>query len=340
VTGHLGYIGAHAVELLTRRGHFVKGVDLNLFEESTYLPDTLPDESIIADIFSLTKSDFEGFDAVIHLAGICNDPMGMFAPELTWRFNFEGSLHVARMAKAAGVPRFLFSSSCSIYGRAGDLGLAEDAEVVPITMYATTKIEGEQAIAQMADDRFSPVFLRNATAYGSSPRLRLDLVVNELCARAYATGELRILSDGTPWRPFIHCRDIALAFVHLAEAPVEKVHNQVFNVGRSDENFQVRDVVDMILEALPGSRAVYTGEGSIDARDYRVDFSKLESTFPDLKFQHTVRETVRQMLREFEANGMTLEMIEGSRFSRLRTLKERIGELEFGEFLHRTGATA
>jgi nucleoside-diphosphate-sugar epimerase len=324
VTGHLGYIGPHVVRLLKEQGHYVKGVDLNLYENSQFDALTLPDESLIADEFNLTEADFEGYDAVVHLAGISNDPIGAFAPELTWRINLDGSMHVARTAKAAGVPRFVFSSSCSIYGKAGEKVLGEDDEIAPVTDYGRTKIEGEQALSQLADDTFAPVYLRNATAYGTSPRLRLDIVVNNLCAWAYSTGEVRIISDGTPWRPLVHCEDIARACIFLCDAPTEKVYDQAFNIGTTAENYQVRDIVDLVIEAIPGSRAVYTGEGSPDSRDYRVDFSKFATTFPEFQFKHTVRDGVRELVEAFNRNGMTEELVESPRYTRLRTLKDRM----------------
>lgn len=322
VTGHLGYIGPHAVALLKEAGHTAYGVDLNLYEASAFSELSLPDKSVIGDIFDLTEADLEGIDAVIHLSGISNDPIGAFAPELTWRINMDGTMHLARIAKAAGVPRFLYSSSCSIYGKSGDKILDEDAEIVPVTDYGRTKIDGEKRLAEMADDSFSPTYLRNATAYGVSPRLRLDLVLNNLAAWAHATGEIRIQSDGTPWRPLVHCRDIARAFVHLAAAPREEIHNQAFNVGTTAENYQVRDLVDILLETNRGFRAVYTGEGSPDSRDYRVDFSKFARTFPDFTFDHSVRSEVPELLENFARFGLTQQDIEGPRFIRLKTLQQ------------------
>ena len=330
VTGHLGYIGPHVVELLKEAGHFVRGVDLDLYEGSQFSNLTMPDENVVGDVFDLTESDLKGFDAVIHLAGVSNDPIGAFVPELTWRVNLEGTMHLARVAKAAGVPRFLFSSSCSIYGKSGDKVLNEDDEIAPITDYGRTKIEAERQLAEMADESFSPTYLRNATAYGTSPRLRLDLVVNNLCAWAYATNEIRIISDGSPWRPLVHCRDIARAFVYLAAAPREKLHNQAFNIGTSAENYQVRDLVDMVLEVNSQYRAVYTGEGSPDSRDYRVDFSKFAKAFPDFEFKFTVRDGVRELMNGFAAYGMTEDQIDGPRFIRLKALKDRVGELADG----------
>jgi nucleoside-diphosphate-sugar epimerase len=324
VTGHLGYIGPHVVELLVEAGHFVRGVDLNWYEDSAFSPLTPATESVVGDVFALTEADLDGFDAVIHLAGVSNDPIGTFAPELTRQINLEGTLHLARVAKAAGVPRFLFSSSCSIYGKADDRMMTEDDPVVPVTVYGETKIESERRLARLASSSFSPTYLRNATAYGASPRLRLDLVLNNLCAWAFATKEIRVISDGTPWRPLVHCRDIARAFVHMSTAPREKVHDQAFNVGCTDENYRVKDLVDLIREALPEARAVFTGEGSPDSRDYQVDFSKLALTLPDLALGHSVRDGIAELLAEYSRFGMTEAMIRGPRFIRLAALRERL----------------
>ena len=328
VTGHLGYIGAHMTEVLRQEGHTVCGVDLNLFQASEWMPASAPDESVTDDFRNLDQRDLEGFDAIIHLASICNDPMGAFAPELTQQINLDGTLYLARIAKSARVPRFLFASSCSLYGKTDDRMLNETDSVEPLTVYGTTKYEAEQALSAMADESFSPVYLRNATAYGASPRLRLDLLVNNLCARAFASRELRIISDGTPWRPFVHCRDIARAFVHLAQAPVEKVHDLAFNVGTTAENFCVRDVASLVMEAVPGCRTVYLDQVSADARDYKVDFSKFATTFPDFEFSHTVCSGIDEMIANFRRYGMTQAMVDGPRFSRLQTLQQRIEELQ------------
>ena len=279
-----------------------------------------PQESEIRDIFDLRPKDCAGYDAVMHLAGLSNDPLGAVDPSLTWRVNYEGSLHLAEVAKKAGVPRFLFSSSCSLYGVMPDRPVHEDDEAGPITVYGETKVKSEADLATLADDSFSPVYLRNATAYGTSSRLRLDLVLNNLVAWAFTTGDIRIISDGTPWRPLIHCRDIARAFYHVAKAPRELIHNQAFNVGRSEENYQVRDLVNLIIEAIPEARAVYTGEGSPDARDYRVDFSKFKNTFPDFKFSGDVRDGIAGLIEDYERYGMTREIVESPKFIRLKTL--------------------
>jgi nucleoside-diphosphate-sugar epimerase len=311
------------VQLLKSEGHHVKGIDVNLYDKCDLYEFELPHESLIRDVFEVTPEDLRGYDAVIHLAALSNDPLGEFDPSLTWHVNHAGTMHVAECAKAAGVPRFLFSSSCSIYGKAGDKILAEDDELFPVTAYGETKIASEHDLSAMASDTFSPVYLRNATAYGSSPRLRLDIVLNNLTAWAHATKEIRIISDGTPWRPLIHCRDIARAFIHLAQSPLELVHDQAFNVGRNEENYQVRDLADIVMATIPGSVVTYTGEGSPDSRDYRVDFSKFRRTFPEFSFEHDVRSGAAELDRDYTRYGMTLETIEGPKFVRLRTLRER-----------------
>jgi nucleoside-diphosphate-sugar epimerase len=323
VTGSRGYIGCHVVEALKSEGNFVKGVDLDLFAgcDLSDLPE--PHEFLQQDVLDLTPDDFEGFDAVIHLAALSNDPVSELSPAHTWRINFEGSMHVARCAKAAGVSRFIFSSSCSIYGATGDEALGETARTQPITVYGETKIASEQGIGEMADDQFSPTFLRNATAYGSSPRLRLDVVLNNLAAWAFTTGEIRIISDGTPWRPLVHTKDIARGMVYLLTVDRSLVHNEVFNFGRTKENYRVREVAEAVLDAVPGSSVVYTGEGSPDARDYSVDFSKFAQRFPAFDFEHDLRSGAKDLLEAYASYGLTKEDVEGAKFIRLKTLKAR-----------------
>jgi nucleoside-diphosphate-sugar epimerase len=322
VTGHAGFIGTHAVEQLIEAGHFVKGIDINLYAGCDFYSMCRPPVSEFRDVFDLTAADFEGFDAVFHLAGLSNDPLCELDESLTWRINHEGTLHAARCAKEAGVPRFLLASSCSIYGKSGDKILGETDALSPITVYADSKIASEVALAEMADESFSPVFLRNATAYGTSPRLRLDLVVNNLTAWAFSTGDIMIMSDGTPWRPLVHCRDIARAFIHLAEAPRELIHNQAYNIGCTEENYQVRDVAAIVAEEMPGCIIRYARDASPDSRDYRVDFSKFAKAFPEFSFSSTVRDGVRELLGDYQRFGMTLERMEGHEFNRLRALQK------------------
>ena len=327
VTGHLGYIGTHAVDLLVNAGHHVRGIDLNLYDGCDF--DKLPraHEDLIMDIQDVTPEEFAGADAVIHFAALSNDPLGELDRDWTYRVNYEGTVRVAEAAKQAGVQRFVFASSCSLYGASGDASITEENEGAPVTVYGETKILAEDALLAMADESFSPVIMRNATAYGSSPRLRLDVVINNLMAWAFATREIRVISDGTPWRPLVHCRDIARGAIMAALAPRELVHAEVFNFGRGSENYQVRDLVDIVAETAPGCSVVYTGEGGPDSRNYRVNFDKFAKRFPDFEFLHDVHSGAAELYREYTRFPMTKEVLEGPRFVRLRAVKGRLEKL-------------
>src|SRR6516165_1228175 len=250
-TGHRGYIGAHLVDVLKQEGHTVIGCDLGLFQGCDWDPVVAPDRELIQDIRRVEARDLDGCDCVMHLAALSNDPMGAVNAGLTFAINREGSIRLAQLAKRAGVPRFLFAGSCSVYGQGEKLDLDEDDPLNPLTAYARSKIETEAAVAALADRNFSPTFLRNATAYGHSPMLRIDLVVNNLLASALAYGEIRIQSDGTPWRPLIHCRDIARAFLAFAKAAKASIHNRAVNVGANRQNYQVKDVGDQVKRLVP-----------------------------------------------------------------------------------------
>lgn len=324
VTGHLGYIGPHIVELLARDGHHVTGIDLDLFSDSELYPFTPPHASRIGDFRELGVDDLRGFDAVAHLAAISNDAMGTLDPELTRAVNLRGTVELARRAREAGVPRFLHASSCSVYGKTDDKPIDETGEPAPITVYAETKILAERALSELATPSFSPVYLRNATAYGSSPRLRLDLVLNNLLASAWATGVIRVLSDGSPWRPLIHCRDIARAFVRLLAAPREAIHDQAFNVGSSAETYQVRDVARLVQELVPDAELGFAEGAGPDPRDYKVDFGKLERTFPDFRLEYDLARGARELLADFRRCRLPADCLSGDRFLRVRTLRRRI----------------
>jgi nucleoside-diphosphate-sugar epimerase len=336
ITGHDGYIGSLMTPMLRAAGHDVVGVDSGLFEGCSFGQPASEIPSLRGDIRDVTARDLGGVDAVVHLAGISDDPVGDLNPAWTYAINHEASVRLARLAREAGVTRFLFSSSCSLYGAAGsDAFLAEDAPLNPVTAYGKSKMMVEQDVSKLANDSFSPTFLRNATVYGVSPQLRTDLVVNNLVGIAYLTGKILVMSDGTPWRPLVHVEDVARVFLAVLEAPSELVHNQALNVGSIDENYRIKEVADLIEEVVPNSRVVLAAGGGPDLRSYRVDFAKLAATFPELILRWTVRRGAEQLLRAYRQNGLTLETFQ-TRFVRLQRIKQLMSTGHLDADLRRT----
>jgi len=324
VTGHNGYIGTILVPMLQISGHEVVGLDSDLYERCTFGDDMPKVRAMRKDIRDIEAADLEGFDAVMHLAALSNDPLGNLNPELTYEINHKASVQLAQFAKQAGVPRFLFSSSCSTYGAAGEQMLTEEADFNPVTPYGESKVFVEQDVAKLADDGFSPTFLRNATAYGVSPRLRFDIVLNNLVAWAYSTGNVLIKSDGTPWRPIVHIEDISRAFIAVLNAPREVIHNQAFNVGRNDQNYRISELAEIVKETVPGCRIEYAKDGSPDKRTYRVDFSKITETLPEFKPQWDARRGAQELYETYQKVGLQLDEFEGPKYKRIDHIKQLI----------------
>jgi nucleoside-diphosphate-sugar epimerase len=326
VTGHKGYIGTVMVPALLAAGHDVVGLDSNLFRQCTFRPGIHEVPELWLDLRDAQPEHLAGFDAVVHLGALSNDPLGDLNPSITYDINHAASVRLAELAKTAGVPRFLYSSSCSSYGQAGDDLVDETAELHPITAYAISKVRVEQDVSKLADDRFSPTFLRNATAYGVSPRLRFDLVLNNLVAWAFAQGRVHIKSDGTPWRPIVHIEDISRAFLAVLDASRDVVHNQAFNVGQTEENYRIRELAEIVQEVVPDSRIEYAKDGGPDPRCYRVDFGKIHRMLPEFKPRWNARRGAEELYAAYQAVGLAIDDCEGPRFKRIDHLKQLLSE--------------
>jgi nucleoside-diphosphate-sugar epimerase len=330
VTGWSGYIGPVMARVLRQAGHRLTGLDTGFFEKCSMGPVHDSERVIRKDVRDVTPSDLDGIDAVVHLAALSNDPMGDLQPEWTYQINLEGSLHLARVAREAGVKRFLFSSSCSIYGASTGELATETAPLQPLSAYAISKVKTEEGLEKLATLDFSPVFLRNATAYGVSPRMRLDLVLNNLTAWAFTTGRVQIMSDGTPWRPLVHIEDISRAFAAVLQAPRSTIHNEAFNVGMTSENHQVRDLGEFVRQAVPNSMVRYSAASNPDPRNYRVDFSKIGRVIPAFRPIWTARQGAEELFHAFEAHSLVESDLASPNYIRLKQLRRLIdaGELD------------
>lgn len=319
--------------MLLARGHQVVGLDSDLFEQSTFGEGIQSIPELKKDIRDVELSDLDGFDAVLHLAGLSNDPLGDLNPNLTYEINHAATVHLASLAKQVGITRFIFSSSCSNYGAGGEDWLNEESEFNPVTPYGISKVRSEQDLAKLADDNFSPTFLRNATAYGVSPRLRFDLVLNNLVAWAFTTGQVYIKSDGTPWRPIVHIEDISRAFISVLNAPREVVHNQAFNVGRNEDNYRIRELAEIVEQTVPGCHIEYAKDGSPDKRCYRVDCSKIVQILPEFKPEWNAQRGAEELYAAYQRVGLTLEDFEGERYKRIAHIKKLLSTSRLDETL-------
>jgi nucleoside-diphosphate-sugar epimerase len=340
LTGHKGYIGAVAGPILQSAGHEVVGLDTDLFAGCDFGKGPQPIPEIRRDLREISKADLQGFDAVVHLAALSNDPLGNLDAHLTYDINHHASVTLAKLAKEAGVTRFVFASSCSTYGSAGDDFLTETASLHPVTAYGESKVFVEQALGLLATDNFSPTSMRNATAYGVSPRQRLDIVLNDLVASAFTSGRVFIKSDGTPWRPIVHIRDIIAAAVAVLDAPREAIHNEVFNVGRNEENFRIRELADIVAEVVPGCRIEYALGGGPDLRCYRVNFDKINRVLPAFRPQWTARKGAQELFAAYRSAGLTGADVEQGRYIRLSEIRRLQQAGRLNNVLHWTGKHA
>jgi nucleoside-diphosphate-sugar epimerase len=334
ITGHKGYIGSVLAPLLVEAGYDVVGTDAGYFSSCTLVPDPIPIYSMDKDVRRLEKDDLRGYGAVIHLAALSNDPIGNLDAGWTRQINYEASVRLAEYAKAAGVERFLFSSSCIMYGMSEASVVDEASPLDPRTEYARSKVLAEQAISQLAGDGFSPTFLRNGTIYGLSPRMRFDTVLNDLVGTALTTGKVVLHGNGEPWRPVIHIQDVAAAFMAALGAPIEKVHNQAFNTGADELNYQIIDLARIVARTVPDCSLEIEAKSSADQRTYKADFGKFARTFPDFQFRWNAERGAEDLRRKFEAIGLSYADLTDKRFTRLRWLRHLLETEQFDEALH------
>jgi len=335
VTGNNGYIGTVMVPMLQAEGFEVTGLDSDLFEGCIF-----GDASVTGAISKITYlkkdirdvqlSDLKGINAVVHLCALSNDPLGNINPRITYEINHEGSVRLAKIAKQAGVERYVLSSSCSVYGAATADVVNEESEVKPVTPYASSKVLAEKDISKLADSKFTPTFLRSSTAYGLSPMLRFDLVVNNFVAWSFTKGTVLLKSDGSAWRPFVHIQDISRAFIAALHAPRDVVHNQIFNVGKNEQNYRIREVAEIIKQTVPNSQIKYVEGAEADQRSYRVEFNKIAAALPEFKPQWTVPLGAKQLYEAYKKVGLLVEEFEGPRYRRITHLENslRSGRLD------------
>jgi nucleoside-diphosphate-sugar epimerase len=335
VTGHNGYVGTIMMPMLIDAGYDVAGLDSNLYEASKFGEESKKYDflEIKTDIRDIEASDLKGFNAIIHLAGLSNDPLSDLNPDITFEINHKASVRMAELAKKVGVERFIFSSSCSNYGSGGQDWLDENSALNPLTAYGTSKVLVEQEVSKLADATFSPTFLRSSTAYGVSPRLRFDLVLNNLVAWAFTTGQVLLKSDGSAWRPMVHVQDMSLAFLSALNAPREMVHNEAFNVGRTEENYRIRELAEIVAETVPGSQIEYSQGAEPDKRNYRVLCNKIARTLPDFKPRWTARQGAKELYEAYKKIGVRQDDFEGPRYRRIDHIKQLLSAGRLDETL-------